>query len=382
MRNMMLNKRLGLFFAIACLCISAMILAKDNDQQSAQKNNLKYEKVECSFDILPKYFNSYHKFYPELFHTHSVFDWSALDGKHRCEDVLDFIMKHVKRRWKIEIDPITPEDGIQKGILIIYGHYIEPPYKFVIDKNRGTLHVNNIPLQPALSPGYFPQTEYDKRFERAGEIDDELKILFTELKESTKKDFDDYLSFLIDKHGKDKGLVIFEKYLKRVSGERGVLRDFKIYDREKLLYDFRLKCRSDWDIPLKYYYSEEEWKEEVARYPQMAMTKEKRLRFRKEEDIKSSNEWINKVLGFFEKNLKENKIIVFTTFQQREIISHDDLSSIIKILRSENLDGFSKLNLTNAYIKDDTQIIELEMIYNYEQSNIEKLKNRILATGK
>jgi hypothetical protein len=50
--------------------------------------------------------------------------------------------------YKIEINPITPSEGITTGHVIAYGHYIKPPYK--VEVRDTCVFINNVQVWPPL----------------------------------------------------------------------------------------------------------------------------------------------------------------------------------------------------------------------------------------
>jgi len=53
--------------------------------------------------------------------------------------------------YKRNLNPVTPNSGITAGHVILYGHYIKPPYKFEIREDT-LLYLNGISLKPRLVP--------------------------------------------------------------------------------------------------------------------------------------------------------------------------------------------------------------------------------------
>lgn len=51
--------------------------------------------------------------------------------------------------YKIDLNPVTPNEGITTGHVIAYGHYIKPPYKVEI-KNDTMLFISGVQIFPVL----------------------------------------------------------------------------------------------------------------------------------------------------------------------------------------------------------------------------------------
>jgi len=69
--------------------------------------------------------------------------WEKLKGIERAK-----FLSPVKGSRKIEINPVTPKDGIKTGLVIAYGHVIKPPYRVYYEGEN--LMINGVQVRPSL----------------------------------------------------------------------------------------------------------------------------------------------------------------------------------------------------------------------------------------
>ncbi|MFO7650643.1 MAG: hypothetical protein R6X13_04795 [bacterium] len=54
------------------------------------------------------------------------------------------------RKHRVDIHPVAPDSGIEKGFVFLYGYYIAPPYALEV---RGcSTFINGVPIYPELKP--------------------------------------------------------------------------------------------------------------------------------------------------------------------------------------------------------------------------------------
>jgi hypothetical protein len=128
---------LGLLFIFG-ITNFAMAQTKENKEQIKSKSKRRYE------DPAMQTKRALEKYKAEIKNgTYKPSKLDTLKGLERHK-----LLSVIKGSHKIDINPITPKDGVKTGLIIAYGHVIKPPYKIYYEGDN--LMINNVQVQPSL----------------------------------------------------------------------------------------------------------------------------------------------------------------------------------------------------------------------------------------
>jgi len=138
--------------------------------------------------------------------------------------------------YKTKVNQVTPQSGITTGHVILYGHYIKPPYKFDIREDT-LLFLNGVRIFPSLPSriGLEEERRLHEKYKEASKIaephSDRLQALYDNSRELYR--------VIAPKEGKDVAVDSICKLLKRDSlivdikivpeGKENILLEIKHY---------------------------------------------------------------------------------------------------------------------------------------------------------
>ncbi len=333
-------------FALIVPVLNAGVSPQKKAQHSKETSintESKWENVPCSFELIGKFFSEHEKYYPDLIYNHNRSGWLPMIGKYNCNKILNDIILKERKRWNHSLKPQGQDSGIMEGKVIAYGTIINPPYNIVLELNNQKLFINNVKVKPSHLPSVLPPNNSEKIGEqivKVGERIDELEVQYKALR---KKQDMLFLTELVKLYGKEEGLKHFKESMKLLSKDKLILFDFWIYDEDKLLFDIKLKPDDKWDVPAKYFYSPEEWKQKTKEDPFLLKTQEEVKEYYAKLHEKNWREYLKELSKEIPNALSEHKVVIF----HKNDIYYMDSSSfevIEEIMQSDSLDELSKIN--------------------------------------
>jgi hypothetical protein len=249
--------------------------------------------------------------------------------------------------YKTQINPVTPKTGIETGHVIAYGHYIKPPYKLEVREDT-LLFLNGIRICPTL-PSRVAE-EYSKRLgEKALEklskedlaIYKKHEVLFEEVKNvykkvNAQKGREQALDSVFKLIAKDTLLKVVDTTLGQTGGV--------VLGIDQYLPGISESWGSSVDLGYSY-------KREAQAKLSPYFKKRIRERAKNEKDR-------------LEKDLKENKTVICTSFNQAiNTYKESDFWEILRILKSEELSLNEKLEKLFSIA---AVVNGKELIYNFE----------------
>ncbi len=328
----------------------------------------RWKKVECSWELIQKYFSRYYKFYPELYWEWGEYGWQYLDGKYKCEDVLQFILQKEKTSWKRELKISYPKSGIKTGLFIIKGQIISPPYKLEISNENSTLTLNSVIIYPTTGAEVIEKTELELLLEKAADFGHKIEKNKKAMKRLQYRWFSKYLNYLISTYGKVEGLSKFKNYMKSLINPGKIIADFKFFDEDKMIFDFKYRIDDHWDVPLKYQLTDEQW-DIYKDDPVYSMSDEEARKYIESQKRIASIAKIKDLKSEIEEALLADKIVLLGAIEDYYILTPEQYAEIVKILKRSNLDTLSKLEAVNSVVSQvadetDSTLISLILVFN------------------
>ncbi len=247
------------------------------------------KSIKCDFSDLEVLFDDYMRVFG--------YSWDDIRKHYSCEEVRDYCMEKERRHWTYDLNIITPQTGYTGGDIFITGHYIKPPYKLELNLNKKRVIINNYEIGSVRTPRvklpanlkYSPAERAEQKFEmwKRYQIryEKKLKINLKQLIAIKLKEWGRTT-------GRDEVVIKLENYLGRLK-KSGVIRDFKIINKDKIYYDVKLHYLtvyySDvWDLPRKYLMSPEKFKRYKEKFGYKFYTEEEKKK--NLEEMKKSEE--------------------------------------------------------------------------------------------
>ncbi len=356
-----------LTLATMLICLSAVVSAQVEQDASTQPET-KWKKVECSWELIQKYFSRYYKFFPELYWEWGSDGWTHLEGKYKCKNVLQFIIKEEGTRWRRNVVQSHPGKGIDKGIFIAYGKLISPPYNLKTIEKEQSLIINDVPVWPRFGPNPVKKSKFqlcdDEIIKMGNIIEDTLKA-----KKKLEHDtFTKYLHYLVKTYGKREGITKFKNYMKGLVYPGKMIADFKFFDEDKMIFDFKFSIDDHWDVPLKYQLTDEQW-DIYKDDPVYSMSDEEARKYIESQKRIASIAKIKDLKSEIEEALLADKIVLLGAIEDYYILTPEQYAEIVKILKRSNLDTLSKLEAVNSVVSQvadetDSTLISLILVFN------------------
>ncbi len=335
---------------IVLLLVFAQVAITKTLPDESTKPETQWKKVECSWELIQKYFSHYYTFYPELYWEWTRYDWEKLNDSYDCETILSFILAKERERLTCNINPSIPERGIKKGIIIIFGKKISPPYQVTLSNDDTALVVNNIQIPQLGCPKPVPISSPADLLERSAKIGNKSDELRKEMKKLDKEWFNQYLSYLVKTLGESEGWNKFKLYMNgNVSNK--IISNFWVYDDKNHLWDFKYYPDDEWDVHPEYFYPDKQWKLMVKDDPTLKLTVEDRIKHYNNLNRKLLKENLNLLKNKLNTLLLEDKVIVFGMDLEYINLTKDEYETVVTILQNENISVLTKIENINIVLQ-------------------------------
>jgi hypothetical protein len=379
-------------FFISAVCLQAqeqkkeIINEKDTLQKKtpdAEKNWLELERekintevhnVKCDFKDVEEIFGEYLSFFG--------YSWNEVKEKYKCEDMVNFVMPMEKKRWTFDVNIITPSEGIPTGNLILYGHYIRPPYKIEINYEKVKMYINNVEYA-SCSERSPERGQYIKKRQRTS-LEEQVEKYLDKAESNDihlKYAFIRYIKEKVvgwmKEDTKEKVLQKLKDYLDELK-EREKIRDYWIYDPENLLFDIKCWYLNEWDfdIPKRFFYT----KEQIEQNPILGYTDEQLKQYEKEQRITALevfHEELKSLLGASE----DDAMNLYSSVSLKSFGALYGFTPKLFALLSDG-NEYQKIVVINRYSPESHARIAKELVFNCNKEDYSFLLKKIMKVYK
>lgn len=352
-----------LFFLII-LCFSVVFLVEgqtiDKDRIKTVRKEILEEaaNIKCPVELAKRL----HKDWGPIKENS---DFEKDISEYGCEGLIEDLLYRECDAMFIRFQVQKEDSGIQKGDLILFGHYLEPPYKLEYNSKNYMLSLNGIDLWPYqlkliddnpeavrndlyyfLKRIYFYQIEFNER--------KAMKGLNTWMIEITKK-----VSSNDENEIKEPITDILLKSLNWYLNT-GFYQGYYIYDLDKLSFDLRGHYIDRYmNIPEDYQVNKtttDKINDDYHKSEQKYLTSKKY----DQEVLKNRHEKYQNILN----NLEDNAVTIVSIKGSVIKMNYEDFLKPLLILQSD-LKRYQKIFLLEKCFKDKDDFIAEELLSNY-----------------